>query len=69
MLDATLQRVHHVPYFTLSRRFFDTMYGPNFDLSAPIDRALFEWIWQLDCHYLQSGQLRPETFFGVYRRS
>jgi len=51
-----------------ARRFFDTMYGPNFDLGQPLDQALFDWIWQMDCHYLDTGVLRPETFFGVYRR-
>jgi hypothetical protein len=33
----------------------------------PLDRAIFNWIWQLDMHYLAIGRLRPETFFGVYR--
>jgi SAM-dependent methyltransferase len=49
-----------------SRRFFDTMYGPNYDLRRPLDRAVFEWIWQMDCHYLDTGALEPETFFGIY---
>lgn len=57
---------HFVPYYSLSRRFLDTMYGPNYDLSRSLDSALFEWIWQLDLFYLQSNTLRPETFFGVY---
>lgn len=58
-----------VPYYSLSRRFFDTMYGPNYDLDQPLDRALFEWLWQLDNAYLASGELQPETFFGIYRSS
>ena len=58
---------HFVPYFSLSRRFFDSMYGPNYDLSAPLDRAIFDWIWELDVHYIAAKRLRPETFFGVYR--
>lgn len=56
-----------VPYFALSRRFFDTMYGPNYDLESPLDKSLLEWIWQLDLHYLSTRTLRPETFFGIYR--
>jgi len=55
-----------VPYFGLSRRFFDTMYGPNYNLAEPLDSALFNWIWQLDTHYLATNRLRPETFFGIY---
>lgn len=58
---------HFVPYFSLSRRFFDSMYGPNYDLAAPLDSALFNWIWELDLHYLATKRLRPETFFGIYR--
>lgn len=50
-----------------ARRFFDTMYGPNYDLEQPLDRAVFEWIWQMDCEYLDSGALQPETFFGIFK--
>jgi ubiquinone/menaquinone biosynthesis C-methylase UbiE len=56
----------YVPYLSLCRRFFDTMYGPNYDLDRPLDRAILDWIWELDCHYISSGRLRPETFFGIY---
>jgi ubiquinone/menaquinone biosynthesis C-methylase UbiE len=66
-LDRVFHRDVFVPYFALSRRFFDAMYGPNYDLSEPLDRAIFDWVWQLDLHYVSSGQLRPETFFGIYR--
>ena len=59
----------YVPYFSISRRFLDTMYGPNYDLTAPLDRVMLNSIWKLDRHYLESGRLRPETFFGVYGRN
>lgn len=65
-INACFATRHFVPYFSLSRRFFDTMYGPNYDLAAPLDKALFDWIWQMDLHYLGTGRLRPETFFGMY---
>ena len=55
-----------VPYFSLCRRFFDSMYGPNYDLNRPLDLAILDWIWQLDCDYLDTGVLRPETFFGIF---
>jgi SAM-dependent methyltransferase len=66
-LDRRFAALHFVPYFSISRRFFDTMYGPNYDLAAPLDRAVFDWIWQMDVYYLATRQLRPETFFGIYR--
>lgn len=55
-----------VPYFSISRRLLDTMYGPNYDLEVPLDKAIFDWIWALDRHYLDTKTLRPETFFGIY---
>ncbi len=55
-----------VPYFSICRRFIDTMYGPNYDLTKSLDRGLLEWIWELDVHYITTGELRPETFFGIY---
>jgi ubiquinone/menaquinone biosynthesis C-methylase UbiE len=68
VLRQAFREVAFVPYFSLSRRFLDTMYGPNYDLTRPLDQALLDWIWQLDRHYLETGLLRPETFFGIYRR-
>lgn len=66
MLNEYFTEVVYVPYFSLCRRFFDTMYGPNYDLRFPLDAAFLNWIWQLDSHYLDAGILRPETFFGIY---
>lgn len=67
-LERTLVCEQFVPYLALSRRFFDTMYGPNYDLERPLDRAIFDWIWELDRYHIERGSLRPETFFGIYRR-
>lgn len=67
VLDRAFTRETFVPYLALSRRFFDTMYGPNYDLARPLDAAILRWIWELDCHRLASGALRPESFFGVFR--
>jgi len=69
VLGNMLEVVHLVPYFTISRRFFDWMYGPNYDLGKSIDLALVNWIWELDQYYLNlrsSNRLQPETFFAVY---
>ena len=67
VLDARFRRECFVPLFALCRRFFDTMYGPNYDLSRALDRAIVDWIWELDCAHLAAGSLRPETVFGVWR--
>jgi 2-polyprenyl-3-methyl-5-hydroxy-6-metoxy-1,4-benzoquinol methylase len=66
ILAKTFLVQHFVPYFSICRRFLDTMYGPNFDLSLPLDVSLLNWLWELDLHYLHLGKLKPETFFGVY---
>lgn len=66
VLKANFATKLFFPYLTLSRRFFDTMYGWNYDLEQPLDRAILDWIWALDRHYLASGQLRAETFFGIF---
>jgi SAM-dependent methyltransferase len=66
-IAGRFEAVHYVPYFSLSRRFFDTMYGPSYDLTAPLDKAVFDWIWEMDVHHLAAGKLQPETFFGMYR--
>jgi ubiquinone/menaquinone biosynthesis C-methylase UbiE len=69
LIDSRFSRLHVVPYFSLMRRFFDLTYGPNYDLLAPLDKAVFDWIWQLDRHYVATGRLRPEVFFGIYRQA
>jgi SAM-dependent methyltransferase len=66
LLRANFVEREFVPYFSLCRRFFDSMYGPNYDLSRPLDQAILTWIWELDCQYLDSGGLEPETFFGIF---
>lgn len=66
-IDSCFAIEHFVPYMSISRRFFDGMYGPNYDLTAPLDRAVFDWIWELDLYYLGAKRLSPETFFGIYR--
>jgi hypothetical protein len=66
ILTSSFHTKQFVPYFSLVRRFFDTMYGQNYELSEPLDRAILNWIWELDVHYLNTKQLKPETFFGVF---
>jgi len=66
-----LGRVFHpvliVPYYAFARRFFDSMYGPNYDLKRGLDRAIVDWLWELDRYYLETGRLRGETVFAVFR--
>jgi len=67
-LERHLRELHFVPGFSIARRFFDTKFGPNYDLEQPLDRSIFEFIMQLDEYYLEQHLLRPETFFGAYTR-
>jgi len=67
VIERRFSTEHFIPYYSLCRRFFDSMYGPNYDMAAPLDRAIFNWIWQLDRHYIEAKRLRPETFFAIYR--
>ena len=67
-LHTHLREVVFVPAYALARRFFDTKFGPNYDLRLASDRAVFDFIMTLDDYYLQTQQLQPETFFGVYRK-
>jgi len=68
ILDREFKNDVYVPYLSICRRFFDNMYGPNYDLRRPLDKAIFDWLWELDNHYLRIKRLRPETFFGIYRK-
>lgn len=67
-LRRNLNEVDFVPMTSLVRRFFDTQFGPNYDLSKPLDRSIFECIIELDKYYLDNNILKPETFFGAYRK-
>jgi ubiquinone/menaquinone biosynthesis C-methylase UbiE len=67
VLSTAFSTVAFVPYLSIGRRFLDLMYGPNYDLSGPLDCAVFNFVWALDCHYIETGLLPPETFFGIYR--
>ena len=66
LLHTNFETRHYVPYYSIARRFFDTMYGPNYELTNRLDRTIFEFIWELDQHYIGTGQLDPETFFAIY---
>lgn len=66
LLEHYFVRRLYVPYFSIARRFFDTKYGPNYDLSRPLDKTILDTFWNLDVEYLAAGLLKPETFFGVY---
>ncbi len=56
-----------IPGFTLMRRFVDSDFGPNYDMSNPEDAALVERLWELDERYLVSGKLKPDGIFMVLR--
>ena len=67
-LHTHLREIHFVPALSIARRFFDTMFGPNYNWDLPLDRAIFEFIMGLDDYYIEIGLLKPETFFGAYAK-
>ena len=65
-LRSELEEIDFVPAHCIVRRFLDTRFGPNFDLERPLDRAIVTLLLELDAYYLDTGRLKPETFFGAY---
>ncbi len=67
-LDSNLERKHFIPMTCISRRFFDHMYGFNFDMERAFDKSFVEFILNLDDECIRTGRLKPETFFGAYTK-
>jgi SAM-dependent methyltransferase len=68
-LRKNLREVIFVPAHCIARRFFDHMYGFNFDRHPEFGNAFQQFIFKLDEYYLERGLLKPETFFGVYKKA
>jgi SAM-dependent methyltransferase len=66
VLRRHFQQKLFVGYQAFCRRFFNTMYGPNYDVGRALDRAIVDWIWELDCECVRSQDLKPESFFGIF---
>lgn len=67
-LRKHLTEVAYIPAFAFARRFFDTKFGPNFDLRKGEAKAWFELLMNLDEQMIAAKALKPETFFGAYRK-
>ena len=67
-LRAHLREIHFVPALAFARRFFDGIFGYNYNLEEALDHAIFEYIMSLDNYYIQEKILKPECFFGVYAK-
>lgn len=65
-LQKNLQEICFVPALSISRRFFDTKFGPNYNLNEKLDLSIFEFIINLDTYFIETQILKPETFFGAY---
>jgi SAM-dependent methyltransferase len=68
-LRKNLREVIFVPAHCIARRFFDHIYGFNFDRHPDFGNAFQQFIFKLDEYYLEKGLLKPETFFGVYKKT
>ena len=66
VLRAYLKEIHFVPALSIARRFFDGIFGYNYDYEEPLDRSIFEFIMSMDNYYIDSNILKPEAFFGAY---
>lgn len=66
LLDQTFRRKYFTPLLSIGRRLFDHMFGYNFDLDNPLDQSIINFILNLDAYMIETGKLKPETFFGVY---
>ncbi len=67
-LEKNLIQQVFIPATAFVRRFFDAMFGPNFDLSNPFDLEFFVNAICRDEVAIATGELKPETFFGVYSK-
>ena len=67
-LNKHLKCKFYIPCLSISRRFFDNMFGFNFDLSNYLDQNVLNFILALDQYYIETEKLKPETFFGVYAK-
>lgn len=67
-LRRYLKELVFVPAHGITRRFFDTKFGPNYNMKKHFDKALFELITDVDDKLVDAGVLKPETFFGVYSK-
>ncbi len=66
LMRRMFREIAFVPLLSLATRFCNTMYGPNYDLERKDDREIADWIWDLDIRFLETGHLKPESFFGIY---
>lgn len=67
-LRKNLNERVYVPALAIARRFFDTKFGPNYNLKRKWDLDFFDFVMKLDNKLVKSGLLKPETFFGVYTK-
>ncbi len=47
----------------------DFRYGPNYDITNKLHRAIADFIVQLDLHYVQNKILKPTCLFGIFEEN
>lgn len=47
----------------------DFRYGPNYKLINKLDRAIADFITQLDLYYIQNKILKPTCLFGIFEKN
>lgn len=67
-LRKHMKEVVFVPAHGMTRRFFDTKFGPNYNLNRSWDRDFFNFVSLVDEMLVDNHTIEPETFFGVYKK-
>lgn len=56
-----------VPFYTIIQYFIDRDFGGNFDPDKSYDRAILEYVYNLDIYCLKNKLLAPTQMWGVLR--
>lgn len=68
LLDRYFHFVDFAPFYAILNRFTDRDFGPNFDPANPLDRALLDFVWQLDDMICSRHLLKPTQMQAAVAR-
>jgi hypothetical protein len=69
LLDNEFVFRDFAPFYAIVNRFTDRDFGPNFDPDLPLDRALLDYIWQLDLYCCRNRLLRPTQMLACLQKT
>jgi len=68
LLEQYFDVVHRFDGYAFVRRFVDRPFGPNYDLSRPLDKTILDLLVAFDRLMLSRGLLKPEGVFYILKR-